>query len=47
MDELTEAIGKLKNEKTGGASGILPYMVKAAYHEINFLGSSANNMGEG
>ena len=30
MDELTKAIGKLKNGKAGGASGILPEMVKAA-----------------
>ena len=37
MDELTDAIGKLKNGKAGGASGILPEMVKAACCEDDFL----------
>ena len=37
MVELTEAIGKLKNGKAGGASGILPEMVKAACCESDFL----------
>ena len=37
MDELTDAIGKLKNGKAGGASGILPEMVKAACSEEEFL----------
>ena len=37
MDELTKAIGKLKNGKAGGASGILPEMVKAACCEDDFL----------
>ena len=37
MDELTDAIGKLKNGKARGASGILPEMVKAACCEDDFL----------
>ena len=37
MDKLTDAIGKLKNGKAGGASGILPEMVKAACCENDFL----------
>ena len=37
MEELTDAIGKLKNGKAGGASGILPEMVKAACSEEEFL----------
>ena len=37
MDKLTDAIGKLKNGKAGGASGILPEMVKAACCEDDFL----------
>ena len=37
MDELTEVIGKLKNGKAGGASGILPKMVKAACCGSDFL----------
>ena len=37
MDELTDAIGKCKNGKAGGASGILPEMVNAACCESDFL----------
>ena len=37
MDELIEAIGKLKNGKAGGVSGILPEMVKAAWCGSDFL----------
>ena len=37
MDKLTDAIGKLKNGQAGGASGMLPEMVKAACCEDNFL----------
>ena len=37
MDELTSAIGKLKNGKAGGASGVLPEMVKAGGSEDAFL----------
>ena len=37
MDELTNAIGKLKNGKAGVAFGILPEMVKAACCEDDFL----------
>ena len=37
MEELTEAVIKLKNEKVGGATGILPEMVKAACCEADFL----------
>ena len=37
MDELTDAIGNLKNGKARGASGILPEMVKAACCEDDFL----------
>ena len=37
MDKLTDAIGKLKNGKVGGASGILPEMVKAACCVDDFL----------
>lgn len=37
MDELTSAIGRLKNGKAGGLSGILPEMVKAACCEEDFL----------
>ena len=37
MDELTDAIGKLKNGKAGGAFGILSGMVKAACCEDDFL----------
>lgn len=36
-EELEEAIGKLKNGKAGGSSGILPEMVKAASCEDEFL----------
>ena len=37
MDELTSAIGRLKNGKAGGLSGILPEMVKAACCGEDFL----------
>ena len=37
MDELTDAIGKPKNGKTGAVSGILPEMVKAACCEHDFV----------
>ena len=37
MTELTAAIGKLKNGKAGGASGILPEMIKAGCSEDDFL----------
>lgn len=37
MDELTDAIGKPKNGKTGVVSGILPEMVKAACCEHDFV----------
>ena len=37
MDELTSAIGKLKNGKAGGASGVLPEMIKAGGSEDAFL----------
>ena len=37
MDELTDAIGKLKNGKAGGASGILPEMVKTSCCDSDFL----------
>ena len=30
LEELVEAVGKLKNSKAGGNSGILPEMVKVA-----------------
>ena len=36
MDELTSAVGKLKNAKAGGESGILPEMVKAGFSEDTF-----------
>ena len=35
-DEVWSAIGKLQNRKAGGASGILPEMVKAAWCEDTF-----------
>ena len=35
--ELTAAIGKLKNGRAGGASRILPEMVKAGCSEDDFL----------
>ena len=37
VHELTKAIGKFKNGKAGGASGILPEMVEAACCEDDFL----------
>ena len=37
MEELTEAVNKLKNGNVGGATGILPEMVKAACCEADFL----------
>ena len=37
MEELIEAVNKLKNGKAGGASGILPEMIKAACCESDFL----------
>ena len=37
MDELIDAIGKLKNGKAWGASGILTEMVKASCCESDFL----------
>ena len=36
MRELTKAIGKLKNSKAGGSSGLLPEMVKAACDNEEF-----------
>ena len=37
QDKLLRAIGKLKNRKAGGSSGILPEMLKAVCCEDDFL----------
>ena len=36
MEELVEAIGRLKNRKAGGSSGIRPEMVKVACQDPGF-----------
>lgn len=37
MDELVKAIGKVKNGKAGGSSGILPEMIKEACNDTTFF----------
>ena len=37
MDEVMEAVGKLKNGKAGGNSGILPEMLKAGCRDCDFF----------
>ena len=36
LDELMDAVGKMKNKKAGGSSGILPEMVKVACRDPDF-----------
>ena len=48
MDELVKVIGKVKNGKPGGSSGILPEMIKEACSDATFLelilGHDTNSM---
>ena len=37
VEELEEAVSKLKNGKSGGSSGVPPEMVKAVCQDPNFL----------